>query len=1464
MLSALALGLGGCAQEVGDIDRTQPNKLRKTIFNSQDEWYVRQTVVGVPGAAQVSFEGFEGDVSRVRFDIREDVLVARRTHEDVLGIDTSLEPPLDPNVKPGLKFSTPDDFMGAPVAAFPIINHFDVQRAYNPSTGEQQNVLVENSSDRVWNDREYMRVNWGTNMLLSADMPINFEYSPDISNRPEFSWYEDRGNSTTPIYIECLDKQTGEFYDCDPDNLGDDEEVGYMELTNTYVIEPDWLSCIFAFGFPLYGGFCGAETITVRTSFVKVDEEELNTYEPRVYSDNEMKWFGFFRTERCTYDRLYGCRDQSTLYLANRHKIWQTFFNDTNGNGTYDYGVDEYLPYSARTPRPIVYYLTDNVPVDLLDENLRIADSYNETFGNIVRQVNDPNYSGRMFYLCANSGSEEEYTRYATAAAELTQYGGGEFVNSANHGDFEGLWAQLLKGYDDGVCKRRNKHKILGDMRYSYFAWIDHPQQNGPLGYGPSSADPLTGWVFNADAHIYGGDLDWYAQYNVDLIDLVNGDLDPLAFGFGENVTGYLEDAYDRFGIPHNGWGHVSEVDTASITQKDLDKLSKHAEKIEAASERLNDPRFREKLRIEPHQLARKDDRYRNTWERMKGTPLDAKLLLPEIKTGLGAGVVAPDADVTEDVVDALSLRKTGIATPNGKRSVQFDKSSEDYWDRFDRFASRNIYMGDFMDDNYLGLAIMLRDKYQGESNDLTRRLKLWYWMRGYIYEEVTTHEVGHTVGLRHNFEGSYDSMSFDPKYWEIRNDTNRQLAIEDGNAACSTNSDCTEELIPGVKKVCSSGVCRTPCPSTDGVFITDAHCPSRGILPRDFQNRITEYAYTSIMDYGYGGTSQTHGLGLWDKAALHYGYVDLVHVFKQGAEPKKFEMVVDADGDMIAGRIGTSSETVTDFDDIEVVAKLDEGQEETGTASGDLLDKNLNYWHYSVLNLMFDNKGNGGMSKMYEREYIPLSEYNVENPTRLRVPYRFCSDEFNGATPYCRVFDSGADFQELMNTLTNSYESYYFLNSYRRGRAGWGLWLWPYLQRLQSRYFSPMAALYQQWLIRASEWDDLDYFWQINPYAGRLSQVASEDGLRTLLNVLNTPHPGTYIKCTATSTDPDCLDYSLTEGTADTYINISNDENYRLNEAGTQDWLRLAPGEKAKWRFSRYDYDSGYYYFLRYQILSSFWDRWAAFIALTNPEYNDIGVDSSSDITGYMVPYYLVYDYELSKVFGGMMTQDWTNFAPVVNVRSLEAGKSWREAMEYRDPLATPSQQAAYQNPARYTTLNPYPASYGNSSYNDRFFAAVYGIAFFQVMYDMSFNHASNISIINDAGFGSLFADSDGDGAYDIQEGEGDSNGDGLPDFLDPATQPEMLNLMPTFELYKDPFNHKVYAAVNYTNTRNPLYSPGIKIIRRANQLKKAWQEGRIQSWELQNAREDMENMMLCNKVFSDFNSPGWIVEDM
>src|SRR5690606_32669588 len=150
-------------------------------------------------------------------------------------------------------------------------------------------VIVENMSDREWDKREWVRVNWRNRIFSPGnEMFVALDFYSDSS------WWEDGEDEGTPVLAECRGED-GEFYSCDPEKLSDEDEVAYLEMTNTFVLYPSWINCILTFGFPLYGGDCGPERIQVRTSIVKIDPEEANDYEPRLYTDNEMDWFGFFR-----------------------------------------------------------------------------------------------------------------------------------------------------------------------------------------------------------------------------------------------------------------------------------------------------------------------------------------------------------------------------------------------------------------------------------------------------------------------------------------------------------------------------------------------------------------------------------------------------------------------------------------------------------------------------------------------------------------------------------------------------------------------------------------------------------------------------------------------------------------------------------------------------------------------------------------------------------------------------------------------------------------------------------------------------------------------------------------------------------------------------------------------------------------------------------------------------------------
>ena len=75
-----------------------------------------------------------------------------------------------------------------------------------------------------------------------------------------------------------------------------------------------------------------------------------------------------------------------------------------------------------------------------------------------------------------------------------------------------------------------NHGQRIGDLRYNFLYWVDNPQFESLLGYGPAAADPLTGEVIAADAFVYGAAIDSYGSYGADIVELMRGDISEEDF----------------------------------------------------------------------------------------------------------------------------------------------------------------------------------------------------------------------------------------------------------------------------------------------------------------------------------------------------------------------------------------------------------------------------------------------------------------------------------------------------------------------------------------------------------------------------------------------------------------------------------------------------------------------------------------------------------------------------------------------------------------------------------------------------------------------------------------------------------------------------------------------------------------------------------------------------------------------
>ena len=312
------------------------------------------------------------------------------------------------------------------------------------------------------------------------------------------------------------------------------------------------------------------------------------------------------------------------------------------------------------------------------------------------------------------------------------------------------------------------------------------PHASSPLGYGPSSADPETGEIIMANAFIYGDPLEFLQSYTRDLIALLNGDIDDALVQSGEVVESWVERNQEPqsllTGRPADD--HVTSVDGFNVerTNAAMDFTWVH-DFIRPNAPPQNVKEFMERSEETFRSLSRQgafgDDLERGDarLQSLVGSDIERMLTGPEMRIAAG---IDPEVDAESEAVIERASPLRGMRT---RRLSVVERAEAKI-----NAQGHCLFHADFTDEGLLGLARAVQKTVQSGEGVMQ-----WYgktyqlregdgsidyaavreMVRHPIFHGVTAHEIGHTVGLRHNFSGSHDAMNYHPRYWELRDDGN-------------------------------------------------------------------------------------------------------------------------------------------------------------------------------------------------------------------------------------------------------------------------------------------------------------------------------------------------------------------------------------------------------------------------------------------------------------------------------------------------------------------------------------------------------------------------------------------------------------------------------------------------------------------------------------------------------------------
>lgn len=747
--------VAACATERDPIDRVQPNARKKADFTG--EWYYHRTVVDMPGATNFTFVGNSGEVARVTFDVQETTLFVRRTTELIVGGDAKQKG---------------QPYHGEVIAAFRIQSHFDVKRAYNPTTGEQMNILEENQADRPWHAREFMRIDWSSNLVHNYDIAFETASIESVPYHVQEFGPDGKRNPDAPLF-----EADGSYFDITSRIFAKSGSVhfeGYGEIALCLLDEFTE---------------CGPGEFSIRHSFKKLDPK--HQYLARPYKGQETEMFGFFWADRVAYDSKDGLKQQHKQRHMKRHNIWQDW-TDAAGKA---------IPEAQRTPKPIVYFVNTDFPESIKPSAKKVAAQWNKVFKDVVAATGNKD-TRDMFVLCPNNP---------------------------------------VKTGDPGVCGEPGHSPRLGDVRYSFMAYVPKYMTFGLLGYGPSAHDPETGEIISGNAYVYHHNN--VAAYRTqEMIELLNGNRKPGDFIQGLDLTDWkktVTTAGSRF--------KTRGLDEAA-TMVDRIVTSDAAKAWEGQRQPMKPQDFAKistdgfEAWAAPHFDAMYKAGHLNgsmvgteaRLGRIQGTALEKLLLHPEMKMVAG---FPPDHAATPALV-----AKASIARPE-LNAVLHDRQ------RLRELLAAHddcMYLPEMADDALMGLARELKDLPSDQ---------VYAVVRDAIYTAVIAHEVGHTLGLMHNFGGSDDAVNYGDDYWKLR---------DDGQVAPRLLDPMTEAERNG---------------------------------------KIYSHAYSSVMDYAGRYTIDGAGIGKYDRAALLYGYANKVEVFKDpGPRKSIWKQWFEGNGDVLGG----------------------------------------------------------------------------------------------------------------------------------------------------------------------------------------------------------------------------------------------------------------------------------------------------------------------------------------------------------------------------------------------------------------------------------------------------------------------------------------------------------------------------------------------------------------------------------
>jgi hypothetical protein len=1404
LTSAMALG-AACMTRRPDRDYVQTNVTAKALF--EGEWYYVHTIVdhdfesAWSGAfvGEVSFDtpsGYQpntlGTMARVRFVVDEDFLYAFRSYPVVADADRTPEGGRELDLY-------------EPLAAWPIEEHFDIAKRYNPMTGEHLNVVEENSIDRPWYEREYIRVDWSANNITGS---YNFNgldvYDPlGIVKREAAGSFSQEGSpfreewetryEFTPVEEPPRDSWEWEYWD----------RYGSGELYHfSFVSQELWSPGVY----PLLIGFewmpATAFMVSVRHAFLRVPDEAQ--YEPKPLPENAWEQFGAWRVEQPTYawgdlpdeekgfTNFYGITDDLN-YWGSRHNIWRRSFTYDDQNRPVP------IPVAERQVQRVVYTLNAGFPAWLIQPAFDVVGEWNASLMASVRVARGQPLPANTIpgAFCstdvdctASYGTEYPFTSCRLprdggdqAQGQCTRYHNPFLTPDPSLGDYdcrivdgsgrpaqdpgfnldsfdaESLQSQRSWRFEGSECVLTLRNNTcdnpvdleraiatrrecadnpalccdqMGDLRFNILA---HNPQPGVHWGGVSQPlmDPLTGELVQANANVSGTSIEGamtYTGWFFNLVDGENDELDELSYMVGEDVRALMEET--NYAVPPVSPAVPTDVWRAGAGEEGRTNSTNDARG--AAANMM--PRLRHALE-QAWELRGDEGRAHTHSDRLyslAGTPMEHRLhsgLEGMLSMGVmpGEGALEP----SEAQLDQLSPFRRGVLY-----------SKEEYQALRDRMASRCFYpsadqeINAFVDNSFVNWLQSLPENLSAQQRAVA--------VGRQYFRSVMLHEMGHSVGMRHNFAGSLDYHNYHDQYYHIEDQHPLPMAgdydeDENGNLSYEElarfNSDLQntreQRELAGVARWHNASIMEymprlandlAPLGRYDRAFIHFIYGDQVEVYQQDPQERVLginrqrpwlnrpDRADRSFEMYFLGGEGCRLDVDPETKEVLRAYHEDCPYGVQRGAN--QAEVVCASDSDctdsmrcsaqgwclskqlppgQVVGQVCGQNPRAVQTSNPENLPGVCLSYEESYTAYQQWVapdDEEIDQMIIRQLGRTeYVRLANGSYQDLLkQREYMRRYFYDV-----FPVEYRFCTDDRTADISWCNRFDEGENFREIMNHYRDQWERRYPFANFRRYRWAWdgssNFGTYADIAKVMSHFY--YRVIYE------NLWQEEGDVW-VDSMTDHMAGAAA--GMNFLAEVVAQPDVGSYVY----------------DETTDSYKLLASE----VLGAGDID---IRPGVG---RYMWSALQEGPYGIDRLERVGSHQDKIDALIALAT---RDWGYSYSYD-ERFWINFYAMFSAEMTQLYGGVILNDPSLYGarvcPEGYPHPMQPGAVCERTTVFYQDLWRGPFSTDPENPQRGNPYDDYyaslPAIGGGNNELLRAWAAVLSLAEFPIFYDTTY----------------------------------------------------------------------------------------------------------------------------------------------